>query len=109
MTTAVRTMVRETRQDEGNAARTTGYCGDGGGEVDSDGGGESKGSVATTAGYCGNDGGGDKDDSKGNSGENRERGGNNVGGLSYLSLFFFFWSGSRWTWSQALFFCSIHM
>ena len=50
MTTAVSTIARETR-DEGNVATTTGYCGNGGGKVDSDGGGKSKGSAATTAGY----------------------------------------------------------
>ena len=48
---AVRTIAREMRRDKGNTATTTGYCGDGGGKVDSDGGGKSKGSAATTAGY----------------------------------------------------------
>ena len=71
---AVRTIARETRQDKGNAATTMGYCGDGGGEVDSDGGGESKGSAATTAGYHSNGNGGNKDNSKGNSGKNGECG-----------------------------------
>ena len=41
MTTAVRTIAREMRQDKGNAVTTTGYCSNGGGEVDSDGGGKS--------------------------------------------------------------------
>ena len=94
MTTAVRTIARETQQDEGNVATTTGYCSNGGGEVDSEGGGECKGSTATTAGYRGNDGGGNEDDSKGNSGKNGERDGNNGGGVSSLSYFLFFWSGS---------------
>ncbi len=94
MTTAVRTIAREKRRDEGNAATTTGYCGDGGGEVDSDGGGESEGSTATTAGYCGNSSGGGDDNSKGNSGKNGECGGNNGGRVSHLSLIFFFLSGS---------------
>ena len=89
MTTAVRTIARETQQDEGNAATTPGYCGNGGSEVDSDGGGESKGSAGTTAGYCGNGGGGKEYNSKGNSGKNGERGGNNRGGVSHLSLIFF--------------------
>ena len=96
MTTAVRTIARETRRDEGNAATTMEYCGDGGGKVNSDGGGKSKGSAALTARYQGNGGGGDEDDSKGNSGENGERGCNNGGGVSHLSLVIFFvcWSGS---------------
>ena len=37
-------------------ATTTGYCGDSGGGVDSNGGGKSNGSVATTMGYGGNGG-----------------------------------------------------
>ena len=99
VTTAVSTIARETR-DEGNVATTTGYCGNGGGKVDSDSGGKSKGSTATTAGYCGNGIGGNKDVSKGNSGKNGENGGNNRGGASlmrpcsHLSLFLFLWSGS---------------
>ena len=105
---AVRTIAREMRRDKGNTATTTGYCGDGGGKVDSDGGGKSKGSAATTAGYPGNSGGGNEDDSKGNSGENREHGGNNGGGISHPSLIFFFLVGLR-TRSQGLFFCSIHI
>jgi hypothetical protein len=52
--------------------------------------GKSKGSAATTVGYHGNGSGGNKEDSKGNSGENGERGGNNEGGVSHLSLIFFF-------------------
>ena len=101
MTTAVRTIARETQRDEGNAVTTTGYCGNGGGEVDSDGGGESEGSAGTTVGYRGNGGGGNKDNSKGNSGKNREPGGNNGGGVSNLSLIFFFFgraSGRHWIW-----------
>jgi hypothetical protein len=95
VTTAVRTIAREMRQDEGNAATTTGYCGDGGGEVDSDGGGKSEGSAATSAGYRSNGGGSNEDNDKGNSGKNGECGGNNRGGVSRLSLLFsFFWSGS---------------
>ena len=90
MITAARTIVRETRQDKGNAARTTEYWDDGGGKVNSDGDGESKGSAAMTAGYRSNGGGGDKDDSKGNIGKNRDCGGNNGGGVLYLSLIFFF-------------------
>ena len=43
MTTAVRRIARETWQDKGNTARTTGYCGNSSGKVDSDGGGKSKG------------------------------------------------------------------
>ncbi len=75
MTTAVRMITREMRQDEGNAATTTGgYCGNSGGKADSDGGGKSKGSAAMTTGYHGNGGGMDEDDSKGNSGKNEERG-----------------------------------
>ena len=89
VTTVVRTIAREMRPDKGNAATTTGYCGDGGGEVDSDGGGKSKGSAATSAGYRGNGGGGNEDDGKGNSGKNGECGGNNRGGVSHLSLFSF--------------------
>jgi hypothetical protein len=107
VTTAVRTIARETRQDKGKAAATTGYCGNGGGEVDSDGGGKSKGSAARTAGYHGNGGSGNKDNSKGNSGENKEHGGNNGGGVSHLSLIFLFLVGLR-TRSQGSFFCSIH-
>ena len=90
----MKTIARETRRDEGNAATTTGYCGDRGGEVNSDGGGESEGSAATTAGYRGNGSGGNKDNSKGNNGKNGERGGNNGGGVSHLPLIFFFCSGS---------------
>ena len=95
VTTAVRTIARETQRDEGNAVTTTGYCGNGGGEVDSDGGGESEGSAGTTVGYRGNGGGGNKDNSKGNSGKNQERGGNNGGGVSHLSLIFFFLVGPQ--------------
>jgi hypothetical protein len=47
-----------------------------------------------TAGYHGNSGGGNKDDSKGNSGKNGERGGNNECSVSHLSLIFFFLLGS---------------
>ena len=86
---AVRTIARETRQDEGKAATLKGYCGDDGGEVDSDGGGKSKGGAATTAGYHRNGNGGDKDDSKENSSENGECSGNNRGGISHLSLRYF--------------------
>ena len=51
MTTAVKTIARETRQDKGNTAMTAGgYCGDSGGKADSDGGGEGEGSPAMTAG-----------------------------------------------------------
>ena len=103
VTAAVRTIAREMRQDEGNAATTTRYCGNGGGKIDSDGGGESKGSAATTEGYCGNNGGGNEDNSKSNSGKNWERGGNNGGGVSHLSLIFFFLVGLT-TRSQGLFF-----
>ena len=103
MTTAVRTIARETRQDEGNAATTTGYCGDGGCVVDSDGGGKSKGSAGMTAGYRCNGSGGNKDDSKGNSGKNGERGGNNGGGISHLSLIFFFFGWAQDTVTRLVF------
>ena len=86
MTTAVRTIAREMQQEEGNVAKTTGYCGNGGGEVDSDGGGKREGSASTTAGFHDNGGGDNKDSSKGNSGKNGERGGNNGGDVSPLSL-----------------------
>ena len=109
MTTAVRMIARETRQDKGNAAMTTGgYCGNSGGKANSDGGGESKGSVATTAGYRGNGGGGNKDDSKGNSGENGERSGNNGGSVSHLSLIIIFLVGLR-TRSRGSLFHSIQL
>ena len=104
---AVMTIAREMRRDEGNVATTTGYCGNGGSEVDSDGGGDSKGSAAMTVGYPGNSGGGNEDDSKGNSGKNGEHGGNNGGSVSHPSLIFLFLVGLR-TRSQGLFFCSIH-
>ena len=91
-TTTVR--ARETGRDEGNGVTTTRYCGNGGGKFDSDSGGKSKGSTATTTGYRGNGGDGNKDNSKGNSGKNGERGGNNRGSASHLSLIFFFWLGS---------------
>ena len=91
--TAVRTIAREMRQDKGNVATTTGYCGNGGGKVDSDGGGKSKGSATTTVGYCGNGGGGKGDDSKGNSGKNGECGAATVKATTLISLLFFL-SGS---------------
>ena len=56
-TTAARTMAREMWQHKSDAARTTGYCGDGGGGVDRDGGDKSGSTAATTTGY-GGDGGG---------------------------------------------------
>ena len=56
-TPVVRTMARETRRDQGEAATTAGYRGDGGGGVDSDGGGKSDGRATMTTGY-GGDGGG---------------------------------------------------
>jgi hypothetical protein len=90
VTTAVRTIARETRRDKGNVATTTGYCSDSGGEVGSDNSGKSTGSAATTAGDHDNGSGGNKDNSKGNSSENEECGSNNGGGVSHLSLIFFF-------------------
>ena len=45
-----------------------------------------KDSAATTEGYRGDGGGGDEDDSKGNSGENGERGVNSGGCVSHLSV-----------------------
>ena len=101
--TAVRTIARRMRQDEGNAATTTGYCGNGGGEVDSDGGGESEGSVTTASGYRGNGGGGEEDDSKCNSGKNGEHGGNNGGGVSHLSLSFSFFGLAQVTVTRFVF------
>ncbi len=92
-TTAAKTIARETRRDKGNTATTTGYCGDGSGEVDSDSGGKSKGRAGTTAGYRSNGDGGNKDDSKSNSGENGERDDNNGGGVSHLSLILIFFVG----------------
>ncbi len=103
MTAAVRTIARETWRDKGNVATTMGYCGNGSGKVDSDGGGKSKGSAAMTVGYHGNSGGSNEDDSKGNSGKNGERGGNNGGGISHLSHIFLFLVGLR-TRSKGLFF-----
>ncbi len=57
----------------------------------------------STEGYCGNGRGGNEDNSKSNSGKNWERGGNNGGGVSHLSLIFFFLVGLT-TRSQGLFF-----
>ena len=70
-----------------------GYCGDGGGKVNSDGGGESKGSAGMTVGYHGSGGSGNEDNSKGNSDENGECGSNNGGSVSHLSLIFLFLVG----------------
>ena len=78
--------MREMRQDEGNAATTTGgYCSNSGGKADSNSGGKRKGSATTTAGYRGNGGGSNKDDSKGNSGKNGEPG---MEAASFISLLF---------------------
>jgi hypothetical protein len=107
VTTAARTIASETGQDEGNSATTAGYCGNGGGEVDSDGGGKSEGIASTTAGYRGKGSVGNKDNRKGSSGENGECGGNNGGGISHLFLILFFLVGLR-TRSQCSFFCSIN-
>ena len=107
-TTAVRMIARETQQDEGGTATTIGYHSNGGGEVESDGGGESKGSTATTMGYLGNGSDGDEDNSKGNSGKNRERGGNNSSSDSLLSLFFVFLVALT-RWSHGCFVCLINI
>jgi hypothetical protein len=93
-TTVARTIARDTQQDTGNAVTMTGYCGNGSDEVRSNSGGESKGQRTMTAGnnrrwrWR-------QQGSKGNIGENGERGGNSGGGASHLCLiFFWFWLGS---------------
>ena len=69
---------------------------------------ESKGSAAMTAGYRGNDNGGNLNNSKGNSDENGERGSNNGGGISHLSLLSSLFLVRLRTRSRGLFFCLIH-
>ena len=89
VTTAVRTITRKDASRQGQCGNNNGILRQQRWWVNSDGGGKSKGSAATTAGHHGNGDGSDKGDSKGNSGKNGDRGRNNGGGISHLSLIFF--------------------
>ena len=96
-------IAKENWQDEGITAMTTGYCGNGSGKVNSDGGGKSKDSAATTVGYRDEGGGGNKDNSKGNRGKSGERSGNNGGGVSHLCLIFFLFGRAQDTVTRFVF------